>query len=351
MNTPYCENPNEPLRIQKVDGYRIQPHLHISAEIIYVERGEAALSIGSLDYSLSSGDYAFILPNSLHSITPATSETAIYVINCKQEVIPDVIRRLAGLRPASPVLHAMEVPELLTYAVFSLTTERDKHVANSLANLIANIVTSKLRFAEIRDSVTSDLTNRILTYLGIHFREPISLDQLAEVMNVSRFHLSHLFSGKLGIGFKEYLNNLRVECAKTMLRSTDTPIADVCADAGFENQRTFNRVFRELTGASPRDYRLCREDYNVLPTTVEPISPAPISKPDFDNAVILNAFNSEENTDNELPEETVAVTLTPPTEAKPPRKRTVKKPKEAPEEAAQVEETPKPKKKEQAWFL
>ncbi len=286
MNTPYCENPNEPLRIQKVVDYRISPHLHISAEVIFVERGEATLSIGSLEYSLSSGDYAFVLPNSLHSVTPSVSDTAIYVINCKQEIIPDVIRRITGLRPASPVLHEKDTPEMLRYAVYCLTLERDKNVAGSLANLIVNIITSKLRFAEIRDGVTSDLTNRILTYLGIHFREPISLDHLAEVMNVSRFHLSHLFSGKLGIGFKEYLNNLRIECAKTMLRSTDTPISEICTEAGFENQRTFNRVFRELTGASPRDYRLFREDYNVLPEKVEPITIAPTVNADFKTVTV-----------------------------------------------------------------
>ncbi len=346
MNTPYCENPNEPLRIQKVEDYRIAPHLHISTEIIFVEKGEAALTIGSLDYSLSSGDYALVLPNNLHSVVPTAAGTAVYVINCKQEVVSEVIRRLSGLRPASPVLQKMDVPELLSYAIFALTTERDKFVSHSLANLIANIIVSKLRFAEIHDSVTSDLTNRILTYLGIHFRESISLDQLAEVMNVSRFHLSHIFSGKLGIGFKEYLNSLRVECAKTMLRSTDSSISEICTEAGFENQRTFNRVFRELTGASPRDYRLHREDYGVLPHEVEPITLDEIPA-----AQELSLPNPIVTTVNEVSEAVAP-------EEKPRRKKVAKKPisteiPDAPAKASDEtkEDEPKRKKKEQAWFL
>ncbi len=336
MSNSYCENPTEPLRVQKIEDYRIAPHLHISAEIIFVEKGFATLTIGSLDYSLTAGDYAFVLPNTLHSVTPADEGTSVYIINCKQEVIPDIIRRLAGLRPASPVLHSKDVPELLSYAVSSLTSERDKYISHSLANLIVNIVTSNLRFAEIRDSVTSDLTNRILTYLGIHFRESISLDQLAEVMNVSRFHLSHIFSGKLGIGFKEYLNNLRVECAKNLLRSTDTAISDVCTEAGFENQRTFNRVFRELTGASPRDYRLHREDYGRLPSEVEPIAQIAVEVKEFapvDNFVLNEPEGFELTVQNPVVEKT-----------KKPSKKNIS-------EEIKKEEPPKPKKKEQAWFF
>ncbi len=335
MSNSYCENPTEPLRVQKTEDYRISPHLHISAEIIFVEKGTATLTIGSLDYSITAGDYAFVLPNTLHSVTPAEEGTSVYIINCKQEVIPDIIRRLAGLRPASPVLHAMDVPELLSYAVSSLTTERDKYVSHSLANLIANIVTANLRFAEIRDSVTSDLTNRILTYLGIHFRESISLDQLAEVMNVSRFHLSHIFSGKLGIGFKEYLNNLRVECAKNLLRSTDIAIADVCTEAGFENQRTFNRVFRELTGASPRDYRLHREDYGKLPSEVAPIAQIAVEKKKL--APVDDFVLYESSLEISIPE----------VEEKP--KKTSSK--GISKEIKPKEEPVKQKKKEQAWFF
>ncbi len=354
MSTPYCENPGEPLRIQKVEDYRIAPHLHTAAEIIFVEKGEVALTVGSLDYNLSQGDYAFILPNTLHSVAPSRDGTAVYVIDCKQEVISDVVRRLAGLRPASPVLRAMEVPELLSYALAAITVERDKYVSYSIANLMASVMVSKLRFAEIHDSVTSDLTNRILTYLGIHFREQISLDQLAEVMNVSRFHLSHLFSGKLGIGFKEYLNNLRIECAKTMLRSTDTPISVISTEVGFDNQRTFNRVFRDVTGASPRDYRLRREDYTKVPPEIQPLDPEAIES--INVARAQNAVIENDITPVSEPSEA-------PAEPKKPRRKRAPKdtvervtpPTVAEEETlslpSDIDDLVKKKKKEQAWFL
>ncbi len=261
---PYCENPSEPLRIQKAVGIRISPHLHTASEIIFVENGGIKLTLGSLEYTLSEKDFAFIMPSILHSITPVSDNTSVFTIDCKDEVIPDINRRFGGLRPASPVLRSIDAPDTLFYALSALTSERDKYIAFSWANVICSIITSKLRFAEIHDGVTSNLSNKVITYLSTHFKDQISLETLADEMGVSRFHLSHLFSYKLGIGFKEYLNNLRVEHAKGLLRSTDVPISEIFSAAGFDNQRTFNRVFKDMTGASPRDYRLHREDYGTV---------------------------------------------------------------------------------------
>ena len=346
----YCENPIEALRLQKVSDMRIQPHLHTSAELLYIESGEAALTTGTLEYKLQKGDFVFIMPSMLHCIAPTSDSTTVYVINIKVELISDIIKRYSGLRPASPVLKATYVPSQLLYGLSALSSERDKNIAYAWVNLMVNIVTSKLRFAEIHDGVTSDLSNRVLTYLSIHFREQISLDNLAEVMGVSRFHLSHLFSNKLGIGFKEYLNNLRVECAKSILRSTDIPVAEVYAASGFENQRTFNRVFRESTGQSPRNYRIGRDEF---------VTPAPEPTP-----VAIDGIDSIKNADVSLNAELVTeyeetpIEIEAPAPIKPKRTRKTKADKPVVIEKLEVEkiteeipEKPKKKKKMDAHLL
>lgn len=357
MNS-YCENPVEALRLQKVEGMRIQPHLHTSAELLYIENGEAALTTGTLEYKLTKGDFVFIIPSMLHCIVPSSDDTVVYVINIKCELISDIIKRYSGLRPASPVLKAINVPDKLLYALSALSTERDKNIAHSWVHLMVNIVTSKLRFAEIHDGVTSDLSNRVLTYLSIHYREQISLDQLADAMGVSRFHLSHLFSNKLGIGFKEYLNNLRVECAKSILRSTDIPVAEIFEKAGFENQRTFNRVFRDSTGQSPRNYRIGRDEF-VTPAP----SPVPVDIEGIDDIVSADTSLKDKEIVYELTEAPIEIEPTP--APKPKRTRAKKQPADPapetvemtePEEkiAAPEAEAPapsQPKKKKRSFIL
>lgn len=349
MNS-FCENPIEPLKLQKVEGMRIQPHLHTSAELLYIEKGEAALTTGTLEYKLSKGDFVFIMPSMLHCIVPSDEEATVYVINIKNELISDIIKRYSGLRPASPVLKAMNVPSSLLYALSELSTERDKNIAHSWINLMVNIVTSKLRFAEIHDGVTSDLSNKVLTYLSIHFREQISLDNLAEAMGVSRFHLSHLFSNKLGIGFKEYLNNLRVECAKSILRSTDIPVSEIYEASGFENQRTFNRVFRDATGQSPRNYRIGRDEF-VTP------APKPVPVEIDDITSIKTVDTSLENVDlaTELVETPIDIEELPAPKPKRTRKKTSAPKEEPPVQPEIVNEAPAPapvvKKRKSSFIL
>ncbi|MBR2459667.1 MAG: AraC family transcriptional regulator [Clostridia bacterium] len=255
MINQYIENPSEALKIQKAIGIRIPPHLHTSAELIYVEDGSATLTLGSLEYTVQKGDFAYIMPSTLHSVIPDTYQTSVFVINAKTDLIEFSTKKYNGSRPASPVLRSHDVPRDLPYALTSLAVEDNDDVAISWLNLVFTLVCTNLRFATITEGATSDLSSRILAYLGAHYREPLSLEDLANAMGVSRFHLSHMFATKFGIGFKEYLNNLRIECAKGLLRSTDLPISEVYTLSGFENQRTFNRVFNESTGISPRDYR------------------------------------------------------------------------------------------------
>lgn len=255
MISQYIENPTEALKLQKVVGMRITPHLHTSAELIYVEDGSAQLIMGSLEYTIQSGDFAYIMPSTLHTVIPNSYQTSIFTVNCKTDLIENVMKKYNGCRPASPVLRSHDVPRDLPYALASLANEENEDIAKSWLNLVFTLMCCNLRFASITDGATSDLSARILSYLGGHYREPLSLETLANAVGVSRFHISHMFATKFGIGFKEYLNNLRVDCAKGLLRSTEMPILEVSRNSGFENQRTFNRVFNENTGISPRDYR------------------------------------------------------------------------------------------------
>jgi two-component system response regulator YesN len=64
-----------------------------------------------------------------------------------------------------------------------------------------------------------------------------------------------VFSGKLKIGFREYINFLRISHAKTLLVETDMKVLAIMLECGFRNQSTFNRIFSEVCGVSPRTYR------------------------------------------------------------------------------------------------
>jgi transcriptional regulator GlxA family with amidase domain len=58
------------------------------------------------------------------------------------------------------------------------------------------------------------------------------------------------------MGFVEYVHRLRIERAASMLLNTDMTVHDIAFDVGFDNSRTFSRVFREVKGKTATEYRL-----------------------------------------------------------------------------------------------
>ncbi|MEG2093427.1 MAG: response regulator [Lachnospiraceae bacterium] len=96
---------------------------------------------------------------------------------------------------------------------------------------------------------------KVIEYLHIHYKEQIGLGEAAETVNLNSAYLSYLFKQELGCGFSNYLLELRIECARVLLRSTNDKIKDVSAQSGFQDYHYFSKAFKKLNGTSPAEYR------------------------------------------------------------------------------------------------
>jgi two-component system response regulator YesN len=99
------------------------------------------------------------------------------------------------------------------------------------------------------------MTAQLLSYCAAHFAEDITVSTLAASLYISESYVSKLFTRQLGCSFREYINQLRIHEAQNLLEATDLRIGQVMTRCGFQNQSSFNRVFLDLTGISPREYR------------------------------------------------------------------------------------------------
>ena len=98
-----------------------------------------------------------------------------------------------------------------------------------------------------------DLTSRVLSYIGAHYAEDLSLDLLAEQFFVSKYHLSHAFSQSVGTGVYRYIILKRLLMAKQMLLEGQMP-GTVSRSCGFPDYASFYRAFRAEYGAGPKAY-------------------------------------------------------------------------------------------------
>lgn len=92
-------------------------------------------------------------------------------------------------------------------------------------------------------------------YILENFRGPLTLETAAENAGLTPSYFSALFKSKTGMGFKKYLNNLRLSYAKKLLTFTDLPITQVCLESGFNDSASFIRRFGISVGCTPTEYR------------------------------------------------------------------------------------------------
>lgn len=96
---------------------------------------------------------------------------------------------------------------------------------------------------------------RVTAYIGKHFNENLTLDDLATVAGMSTYYFCHQFKESVGIPPYQYIVQERLEEAKRLLRSTDWPIMQVCLAVGYESQGHFTTLFKREVGVTPGAYR------------------------------------------------------------------------------------------------
>jgi YesN/AraC family two-component response regulator len=114
---------------------------------------------------------------------------------------------------------------------------------------------------------TERIAQAMLGYIHQHYMQPITLEQCAKTMELSRAYLSNLFSHRVGLPFKAYLTEIRLEKARELLGASATNISQVSAAVGYGSENRFRIAFRMATGLSPKAWR------EVFRTRRQPPSP------------------------------------------------------------------------------
>ncbi len=132
-------------------------------------------------------------------------------------------------------------------------------VHNLDGQLAQEIVEAYLTATLAPIEVVGGLPPRRLQRVFSHIRENISRDlsvtELAQVVGMSQYYFSKLFKMSTGTTPHQYVMRQRVERAQELLRESQTPLAEVATQVGFETQSHFTSVFRKLVGSTPKHYR------------------------------------------------------------------------------------------------
>ena len=101
----------------------------------------------------------------------------------------------------------------------------------------------------------NEIIKRAIRYISGNYSQNLTLEDLAEHVNLNPSYFSSLFKQSTGSSFREYLNMVRIEESKRLLANTDYSIIDISLAVGFEDQSYFSKVFKKYTGLTPKQFR------------------------------------------------------------------------------------------------
>lgn len=255
---PLYENRQGAFACHRSPNLTFPPHLHADMEAVLVEYGEIFLREGEREFRLEAGDFALVFPGRLHSFE-SQGESCMLLALCPVEMAGDFRRTLLRCVPESPTLCRQKVHPDIGYAMAAMLeiTEQNGNLAAAKAfvQLLLARALPEMDLAELSQTPSADLTARVVGWISENFTGPVSLDILSEALGAGKYRISRVFGEKLKTSLSDYVNQLRIDRARTLLLATDKEVSWVSAECGYENPRTFNREFRRICGCTPREYR------------------------------------------------------------------------------------------------
>ncbi len=170
-----------------------------------------------------------------------------------------------------------------TITVTSITFIGEEYISSSLITALILIYSSALALLFIYrkkrvglpkmhkvalTSYADEEYERVASYMGEHFsRKNLTAGIVAEQTGVSTSKITHLLHSYRGQNYSQFLNTLRLEEAKRLLRETDRNVSEISSHVGYGYVNSFNRVFKEFEAKTPLEYRSTQQSKEKKPVT------------------------------------------------------------------------------------
>jgi len=131
----------------------------------------------------------------------------------------------------------------------------DLRQISDLKNCVSLIMKNLITYiSNYKRSKNIDVVEKVKDYIEKNYMKDVSLDNLALYVSISSFYLSRIFSKAYGISIKEYVINVRMEKAKSMLLEGNKSVKQIAFEVGYVDQNYFSKAFKKFTNMSPKEY-------------------------------------------------------------------------------------------------
>lgn len=239
--------------------HRFAPHFHEGYAIGVIVEGAETFSYRGRTEVAPAGHIVIVNPGEIHTGSAVAESGWTYrMLYPSCELIAGITREIVGVEARLPffgraVIHDAELASRLARAHRAI--ELSPHVLDRESALIITLGDLIQRHADapIRSSPLPDLPrniSRVRELLNADLSVDLSLSELAEAANLSRYHLVRLFRRHVGLPPHAYRNQLRVHRARALL-AQGMAIAEAAQNVGFADQSHLTRHFKRVYGVAP----------------------------------------------------------------------------------------------------
>lgn len=252
-------------------------HWHDEMEIIKIIKGKYIVNINLKEYVVEEGDIVILKSCTLHSFKQYENEKmASKTIMFDLSMLNSNVTDACSIKYFTPFLdNKVSYPTILKPSdkgyknikncidkLFLCYEEKNEFFEIQLKSYLFELfyILFKECFeihdysTKIKDDTTNDI-KAILEYIKINYMNPISIKDLANVVNFSEHYFMRFFKKYMGMTCVDYINEYRLNIATNLLETTDMSIMEIAVKVGVNNISYFNKIFKKKFNLTPKEYR------------------------------------------------------------------------------------------------
>lgn len=259
-------------KVRRGDYSPLQPdHYHNFFEVFYLLSGECRFLLKDSLYQLKRGDLVFIAPGELHhSLYYPNSSCDIIMMYFKKEHVnyelftqclpKEAAGELHSFMGSVPILYMEDFHGMLNRMLLE-NSSIDEYSPAFMRCYLQEVLLTLMRHSVMNEKEPELLNSRdadillATKYIYKNFRKPLTLEEVSGIASLSPTYFSKKFKQTTGMGFKEYLNFVRLKHAQAALLTTSNTITDIALEYGFNDSNYFKDLFKKVYGKSPREFR------------------------------------------------------------------------------------------------
>lgn len=259
------------------ETFEMSEHYHDFIEITYITEGTGMHHIDGKCFPVKQGDIFFIPIGTSHVFRPVSADPQkkLTVYNCI--FYPELLERLLSFIPGSdPILEFYQSDPM--HIPWIKVRDDGDLIHNTFHNMHKEYIQKKQGFAvalhggllqllvflhrqwttlkDGEDKKSSPGLDRALEYIRNNYNQPLSVADAAAIAGVCERQFHRLFKKHTGQTVTGYIQSERIAKSRDYLKTTSMKIQEIAAAVGYRDMKFYNRLFKKITGLTPREYRM-----------------------------------------------------------------------------------------------